>query len=200
MICAKRLCIPLLLLATAMLWPALSPSRSSLLLAQSRTSRPTSQPPILQPPVRINAGADHPIVDALGTAWLADQDFEGGDTVDRGDIEIANTRTPEIYRTEHFNMDNYTLNLPNGTYTVKLHFCETFPAASVPHGRVFDVHVQDRELAKLDVFVEAGGARKALVKTFDDVKVTDGTLSIVFIPQVQSAEINAIEVLPVAPR
>ena len=50
-------------------------------------------------------------------------------------------------------------------------------------------------LTKLDVYQKAGGFARPLIAQIDDVDVTDGKLKIEFVPEVQNAEINAIEVL-----
>jgi hypothetical protein len=145
--------------------------------------------------LRIDAGSDKPWTDRHGNVWAAESGFEGGSSVDRGDIPIENTDVPEIYRTEHHSMERFSAAVPNGRYTVRLHFAETFPGVTEAGMRVFGVKVEDQDLGKVDVFKEAGGARKALVKTAE-VTVADGKLDIVFTEETQRPEINAIEVLP----
>ena len=41
-------------------------------------------------------------------------------------MPIANTKDPSLYRTEHYDMTSFSENVPNGKYTVKLHFAETY--------------------------------------------------------------------------
>jgi outer membrane protein assembly factor BamB len=68
-----------------------------------------------------------------------------------------------------------TVRLPmNGDderpFTVRLYFCE--PTATASGRRVFDVRLQgEAVLEDLDVWAEAGGCRKGLVKTFERVPV-----------------------------
>lgn len=145
--------------------------------------------------IRINAGATAPWTDAHGNAWLPDQGFEGGKTVDRGKIEIAGTTMPDIYRTEHYAMKAFKQAVPNGAYTVKLHFAETSPKITAKGKRVFSVKVEDQEIKDLDVVGKAGAAKVAWVETVK-VKVTDGSLDIAFTQGVQSPEINGVEILP----
>ena len=77
--------------------------------------------------IRIDAGSSASYTDSAGNVWLPDQGFADGDTVDRGDdVQIANTKDPAIYRTEHYDMTSFSQKVPNGKYTVKLHFAETF--------------------------------------------------------------------------
>jgi len=145
--------------------------------------------------IRINAGATAPWTDASGNTWLADQGFEGGKMVDRGSIEIAGTTMPNIYRSEHYGMKSFSQAVPNGAYTVKLHFAETFSRITTKGQRVFSVKVEDQEIKDLDVVTKAGAPKTALVETVK-VNVSDGKLDIVFTPGVQSPEINGIEILP----
>jgi hypothetical protein len=147
------------------------------------------------PPVRIKAGRDTSLTDADGNTWLPDQGFDGGEVVDRGDIQITNTTSPDIYRTEHWGMDAFTYPVPNGKYTVKLHFCETYEGITGAGDRVFSFNVQGQEFKDFDVWAKAGGALHPYVQTVN-VEVTDGKLHITFTPNVENPEINGIEILP----
>jgi hypothetical protein len=93
-------------------------------------------------------------------------------------------------------MTGWSGDVPNGTYTVKLYFCETFEDITAEGQRVFNVKVGDQELKNFDIFKEAGGADKPLIKTFKNVVVTDGKLKITFEAGEQSPEINGIEIIP----
>ena len=112
--------------------------------------------------VRIKAGKSEPVKDADGNVWLADQGFEGGQTIERPDIQIANTKSPDLYRAEHYSMDSFSWPVPNGKYVVKLHFAETFEGITGPGQRVFSFNVQGREFKDFDVWVKAGGPLKGL--------------------------------------
>src|SRR4051812_13558443 len=70
-------------------------------------------------PLRIKAGGTKEFKDAEGNTWLPDQGFEGGDTIERPDLKIANTKTPAIYQSERYSMTGFKQALPNGKYTVK---------------------------------------------------------------------------------
>jgi Malectin domain len=161
------------------------------------SAKPTAmaQPMEAAKAIRIDAGSPAAITDKAGNSWLADTGFTDGEILDRGDIAIAGTDTPELYRTERFGMTQFTLPVPNGKYQVKLHFAETFDGITAAGERIFSVNVQGTELKGIDPFKEAGGANKAIVKTVP-VEVKDGKLQIMFTPDVQSPEINAIEIIP----
>jgi len=147
------------------------------------------------PPVRIKAGKSEPIKDAEGNVWLADQGFEGGQTLERPDIQIANTKTPDIYRAERYSMDSFSWPVPNGKYVVILHFAETYEGINGPGERVFSFNVQGHEYKDFDVWVKAGGPLKAYVETVP-VAVTNGVIKVTFTPNVENPQINGIEILP----
>ncbi|MDB5353621.1 MAG: Di-glucose binding within endoplasmic reticulum [Phycisphaerales bacterium] len=148
------------------------------------------------PIIRVSAGSTAAIRDSRGNTWQPDSNFDGGEIVDRGPIAIANTDKPGVYRTEHYVMTGWHKDLPNGRYAVNLHFAETCPYINGPGQRVFHMNVQGIDCRDFDVFKEAGGRDRALIKTFH-VAVTDGRLAIRFQQTDKNApEINGVEVLP----
>ena len=144
--------------------------------------------------IRIKAGTSQPVKDAEGNIWLADQGFEGGQTIQRPDIQIANTKSPDLYRAEHYSMDSFSWPAPNGKYLVKLHFAETFEGITGPGERVFSFNVQGHEFKDFDVWVKAGGFLKAYVETVP-VEVTDSKIKVTFTPKVENPQICAIEII-----
>lgn len=153
-------------------------------------------PPTATPGIRIRAGSARGLKDAEGNDWEPDNGFDGGQIVDRGNIGISNTRTPDIYRCEHYSMTGFHHAVPNGDYLVKLHFAETWQGIDAPGRRVFGVSVQGNSLGNIDVFGETGSQRRALIKTAR-AHVTDGMIRIEFHKTEKDApEINGIEILP----
>jgi hypothetical protein len=160
------------------------------------TPAATAAPAPVPPPVRIKAGLFTPFTDSDGNVWLPDQGFADGDTADRpADLQIANTKDPALYRTERYGMSSFSYPVPNGKYTVKLHFAETYDGISGPGGRVFSFNVEGLEFKDYDVWVKAGGLQRAWIETVN-VEVTDGKLDISFTPNADNPEINGIEILP----
>jgi hypothetical protein len=154
--------------------------------------------------LRINCGATEPYTDKAGNTWLADQGMEPGGkwgainglTIDRGDLGIAGTDAPKIYETERYSMEGYKFTVPNGKYTVRLHFAETYDGITAEGERVFSVSINDQTVLKdFDPFKEAGGYQKPVVKKIEDVTVTNGQLAIGFTVNIQNPEINGIEIL-----
>jgi len=165
-------------------------------------SAPSTTPPAASvaapaaPPIRIDAGSSASFTDSEGNVWLPDQGFADGDTTDRDpDLQIANTKDPGLYRTEHYSMTSFSYPVPNGKYIVKLHFAETFDGISGPGDRVFSFSVGGHQFNDFDVWVKAGGPNRAYVETVN-VEVTNGKLDITFTPKVENPEINGIEILP----
>ncbi|HZR17621.1 MAG TPA: alpha-L-arabinofuranosidase C-terminal domain-containing protein [Verrucomicrobiae bacterium] len=145
--------------------------------------------------VRIKAGKSEPVKDADGNVWLADQGFQGGETIERPDLQIANTKSPELYRAERYSMSSFSWPVPNGKYAVKLHFCETFDGITGPGQRVFSFNVQGHEFKDFDLWAKAGGPLRAYVETVN-VEATEGVIKITFVPNAENPQINAIEIIP----
>ena len=95
-------------------------------------------------------------------------------------------------------MDSFSIPVPNGKYTAKLYFAETFEGISGPGQRVFSYNVQGQhEVKDFDIFVKAGGANRAYIDTVP-VEVTNGKFTITFTSNIENPEINAIEIIPLA--
>lgn len=146
--------------------------------------------------IRVKTGTTSPLTDEAGVVWRADQGFVDGETIARPDIAIANTATPSLYRAERYSMTAFHWKVPNGQYTVKLHFAETYEEIYGPGQRVFAFNVEGRDFKDFDVFQKAGGALRAHVETVD-VTVADGSLDITFTPKVENPQICALEIIPV---
>lgn len=153
--------------------------------------------------LRIDCGAAESYKDAHGNFWAADQESGTGKTwgadygsiLDRAGVGITGTDIPRIYETERYSMNAYTFSLPNGTYTVRLHFAETFDGIYGPGERVFSVNIQDQEVLKdLDLF-KTVGTLKPLIKEVKGVSVESGQLVIGFTPNIENPQICGIEIL-----
>jgi endoglucanase len=151
--------------------------------------------PAAKATIRIKTGITKPLTDEQGVVWQADQGFADGETIERPDIAIANTKTPSVYRAERYSMTKFSQKLPNGKYTVKLHFAETYEGISGPGERVFSFSVEGKEFKDFDPVKKAGGALRAYVETVE-VTVADGSLDITFTAKVENPEINALEIIP----
>jgi hypothetical protein len=108
---------------------------------------------------------------------------EGGNVAAFPNNPIADTEHGALYQTVTYDMKAYRLKVPNGTYAVRLQFCE--PHYSEAGKRVFGVTLQGKKaIDELDVFGIVGKNR-ALDYTFPGVEVANGILEIRFDPIVE---------------
>jgi hypothetical protein len=150
-------------------------------------------------PIRIWA-RDHFYTDHLGRIWPPDRYFRGGSMALRRD-GVSGTEDPELFSSERFGSFDYLIPVAQGTYAITFGFAETWFGSNYPGGggvgaRVFDVFNNGTPLIKdLDVFREAGGAGKMLMKTIHGVRPdADGKLRLVFAPSRNYAMVNTIEI------
>ena len=152
-------------------------------------------------PIRITT-ADNPFRDHSGQLWLPDRWGAGGRKSTRV-VPIAGTSDAALYHWERVGHFNYSIPVPNhGLYTVILHFSETWftpPNASGGIGsRVFDVYCNGTTLLQgFDILKDAGGkANQSVIRTFRHVHPSPlGKIELSFVPVVNYALINAIEVV-----
>ena len=157
--------------------------------------------------LRVDAGNTAEYKDRNGKIWERDRMYRGaskfgfighgGDIVDRGwKTPIANTSEPRIYQTERWGMRGFVAEVPDGLYTVILHFAETYKPIEDEGARVFGVALEGRTvMTDFDVLREAGEPQRAVVKSFSDIKVQDGKLDITFQPQEENPIVNGIEII-----
>ena len=146
--------------------------------------------------IRIKAGQDTPFTDSSGNVWLAERGFEGGATIGRDEgTAIAGTKDADLFLTEHYAMDSFSIKIPNGKYVANLYFAETFEGITGPGQRVFSYNVQGHEFKNYDIWEKAGGPNRAYVETVP-VEVTNGEFRITFTHDIENPEINAIELIP----
>jgi hypothetical protein len=147
-------------------------------------------------PVRIVAAPD-PVIDAQGNLWSSDLYSLGGKITRRGS-EVENTPDPALYSSERWGHFNYAIPAAPGSYRVTLRFAETYPAPFRIGERVFDVYCNGVALLKnFDVFAEAGSSNRAWDKTFTGLRPNaQGKLVLSFVPVLNYAIVNAIEVTP----
>ena len=146
----------------------------------------------------IACGHETPFEDKAGREWAAPQPWldgllpwgcVGGTQVQRGDVPIIGAKDPKLYQSEQYGMSGYRFRVPDGEWQVRLHFAETWHDQA--DRRRFDVGLQGATVLKaVDVFKEAGGKGKPLVKELV-ATVKDGVLAVDF---TAAAMVNGIEV------
>jgi Malectin domain len=150
-------------------------------------------------PVRIVARGRN-YTDQRNRVWGADRYFCHGNTVPRSEM-VTNTSDPEIYKAERFGNFTYTIPVAEGRYSVTLKFAETWFGPGHPGGggsgsRLFDVYCNGSALLRnFDIFRAAGGAQRAIERTFHGIVPNgQGKIALSFVPVINYACINAIEV------
>jgi len=112
-------------------------------------------------------------------------------------IVVAGTKDPDLFTYERYGMRAFSCKIPNGKYIAKLYFAETYEGITGPGQRVFSFNVQGHEFKDFDVWVKAGGFRRAYIEAVP-VEVTNGEFRIDFTPKVENPAIKAIEIVPQA--
>jgi Malectin domain/IPT/TIG domain len=157
----------------------------------------STSPPIPLP-YRINCGQNATVNytdPSTGKTWLPDRYFVGGNV--KNDCAKAlqqNVTLPDqLCRTRNGN--NYTYSFPvpyQGTYKITLYFVETF--FNGVGRRVFNVSAEGINiLTTLDIRAVTGGMFIPMARTFT-VNVTDGFLTLRYLPSLDRATISAIEI------
>ncbi len=150
-------------------------------------------------PIRLRA-ADRIFVDRQGDIWSPDSFVEGG-RLSVFKRPISGTDAPDLFQGERFGHFRYAIPVPPGRYTVSLGFTENFhtiwdgtPGTGV---RLFNVYIGGvLRLRDFDVFAKAGGALKAITRTFHDIEPTpQDKISITFEPVTESAIVNTVEIV-----
>lgn len=137
---------------------------------------------------RINCGADFDYTDPSGAWWMQDEAygslFRWGYTSEWTSTSvysepIEGTVSDAVYQTNRFGAVAYGVEVPSGTYRVRLMFSE--PYFSEPGKRVFDVALEGTTYwQNVDIFAWAGNARHTAMDLVKTITVTDGMLDISF--------------------
>lgn len=150
-------------------------------------------------PIRIVAQSNS-YTDHNGRDWSPDLYASQGRLV-LHNRPVAQTTDPGLYYGQRFGHFSYAIPVATGRYALALHFTETYfgpqnPGNGGAGSRLFDVYCNGLQiLHNFDIFKEAGGANRALVKTFHDLEPSpQGKLLLTFVPVKNYACVNAIEV------
>ncbi len=151
-------------------------------------------------PIRFSVH-DADLVDENGSRWAGDEYFINGSKVGFPPGQKEPKVSP-LYTEERYGNFIYAIPVPPGSYTVRLHFMESFwgPSVGMCQGlgcRIFDVTCNGATLLQnFDIFQSAGGQFRPIVKTFRGLHPNgQGKLMISFSPKVDYAEVRAVEVI-----
>ncbi|BCM92593.1 exo-beta-D-glucosaminidase [Abditibacteriota bacterium] len=180
-------------------------------IAPNKPAQDTGKPAVsvinANRPLRINAGggAGPGSFFTFGSPAISTSGFIGDTYVADGstktvpdaiDTNALNSAPAFVYQSERWGESTYTIPAPTGrSYIVRLHFAETtFDAAGA---RKFNVSINgNRVLSDFDVFAEAGGKNKAVVRDFPSINPdAEGHIVIAFgkgtadLPKISGLEI-----------
>lgn len=146
--------------------------------------------------------------------YVADQFFSGGGRFSTGDsTSLAGVTDPApaaVYQTERTGQGGsdftYTITglAPSDSYDVRLHFAEIFWTEAGK--RSFDVEINNSQvLNNYDVFVQAGGADRAVIEEFPATASASGVITLEFLTELNNAKVSGIEIIgefpePTGPR
>lgn len=151
-------------------------------------------PPQWGYPLQINVGGD------AWNSWLADQEWTfnsdfghiGGGNGSFPGKPINGTVDDIIYQSEQWGIVGYHVRLPEGKYTIRLHFAENYFTAA--DQRIFDINIEGKYTVRnLDVFNEAG-ASGAYIICAENISVEDGVLDIHFGNIADNCFLNGISI------
>lgn len=121
--------------------------------------------------------------------------YVAGTPIARAKAEVKGTEDDPVYLTERYSLKAYRFKVPNGRYTVRLHFAETYERITTAGQRVYTVAIEGKPiLTDFDPFKESGAQFTAIVKECK-ASVGDGELTLEFTDKVQNPMINGLEVL-----
>lgn len=143
--------------------------------------------------VTINAGG------TTASTYVADKDYVNGQTYNTtatvDTSGITNPAPQAVYQSVRYG--NFTYNIPdlspNSTYTVKLHFNELYWNAAGK--RIFNTSINGNQvLTNYDIYQDASGENKAVVKHFTATADANGIISITFTSVTDNAMVSGIEI------
>ncbi|MDX2064720.1 MAG: malectin domain-containing carbohydrate-binding protein [Fimbriimonadaceae bacterium] len=152
--------------------------------------------PVLNARRKINAGGESI------ASFTRDLNFFGG-KVALHDPNVAVDRTgepeaapPEMYQSERWGHFRYVFARlePNARAIALLHFSERYAEINAPGQRVFDVRWNGNlVLSDFDIFAAAGGRDRAVMRRVSGFADAQGQVTLEFVPKVQFAKVDAIE-------
>jgi len=155
---------------------------------------------------RINCGGES-YIDNEGNEWLADeayaengQGYVGGGAYSTSD-PISGTEWDPLYQSEHYGMDAYRFDVPNGDYAITLYFAEIYHNSN--GRRVFSVSLEGNTIIEdLDIYQQVGHDA-ALAIPFSTralgIQIDDNRIDIEFTSSVDDAKISAIKIVKLPP-
>lgn len=138
--------------------------------------------------------------DAQNQLWQANVYFQGGKQITRP-MGAPVERDGDLFRGERFGKFNIAVPVAPGSYTVKLYFWEYWwgpgrPGNGGVGSRKFSVFANFKPLLVDFDVIAAAGPDQFVVKSFAGIRPNaEGKISLDFVPSVNNAMLNALEIL-----
>ena len=161
-------------------------------LATDRTWSFTTASATAFSPIRVDSGSTSSYTDTGGNVWSADTGYTGGSVTKGTTSDIAGTNDDRLYQKGRSGAPfSYRFQVPNGTYTVRLKFAETYWTRAGQ--RVFNVNIEgSRVLSNFDI-LQTVAPKTALDRAFK-VEVSDGRLDVDLTSVVNYPLVSALEI------
>jgi hypothetical protein len=138
-------------------------------------------------------------VDAAGNLWMPDTYYSSGQLAS-DKVVIGGTAEPGLFVGERYGNFDYALPVDKGTYRLTLYFSEKYWGSDVSNrggvgSRVFDILCNGVALTRNLDILKAAGSGRALVETYRGLRPNaQGKLVVSFVPDVNYASVDAVEV------
>ncbi len=182
-----------------------NPTMSGIEIVPATGSNPVGAAPGTTTNLSINSGG------GATAPFVADEDFNGGDvgaavTTAISTNGVTNPAPQAVYQTSRIAPFTYVLTglEANATYTLRMHFAETFFTAA--NQRVFNIAVNGTPyLANFDIYKQAGAVNQALVEQTSAMADAYGQIIVQLMqgsqntPQINGLEANLLQSAIAAP-
>jgi hypothetical protein len=138
--------------------------------------------------------------DSQNRVWQPNVYFHGGKQITRP-MGAPVERDGDLFRGERYGRFSFAIPVAPGSYTVKLYFWEYWwgpgrPGLGGKGSRQFSVFANFKPLVENLDIVAQSDENQFLVKTFTGIRPdTEGRINLDFVPQVNYAMVNALEIL-----
>jgi hypothetical protein len=138
-------------------------------------------------------------IDAAGNLWMPDTYYSSGQLAS-DKVAIGGTSEPGLYTGERYGNFNYAIPVDQGSYKLTLYFSEKYWGSDLSKTsgvgrRVFDILCNGVALTRNLDIADVAGSGRALVKTYHGLRPNaQGKLIVSFVPDVNYASVNAVEV------
>jgi hypothetical protein len=138
----------------------------------------------------VDAGSRYPSSGALSSIDYLDKDATIPDYIEEAEYEVIMATQRNVSSSML-----YSISVPNGEFLVNLYIANLFNVTSEPNERLFSIDIEEGQMIISNFDASATFGHKVAGMIQKNISVSDGSLEIEFIGELNSALINAIEIL-----